>query len=136
MPRKAPDRVQEHRLTFGTLERQELLQAKTELLELERRRQNLAAMEKLALPLAIAGTGMVGVFVIANTWQKINDLIPSFDGVLDAVSNVIHGDQETKEAILRDAQEQAAQGGKPLSFWQKARNRFAFDAFRFGGGVY
>ena len=93
-------------------------------------------MEKLALPLAIAGTGMVGVFVIANTWQKINDLIPSFDGVLDAVSNVIHGDQETKEAILRDAQEQAAQGGKPLSFWQKARNRFAFDAFRFGGGVY
>jgi len=136
LPRKAPDRVQEHRLTFGTLERQELLQAKTELLELERRRQNLAAMEKLALPLAIAGTGMVGVFVIANTWQKINDLIPSFDGVLDAVSNVIHGDQETKEAILRDAQEQAAQGGKPLSFWQKARNRFAFDAFRFGGGVY
>ena len=136
MPRKAPDRVQEHRLTFGTLERQELLQAKTELLELERRRQNLAAMEKLALPLAIAGTGAVAVFVIANTWQKVNDLIPSFDPMLDALSNVIHGDQETKEAILRDAQEQAAQGGKPLSFWQRARNRFAFDAFRFGGGVY
>lgn len=136
LPRKAPDSVQEMRHTFGTLERQELMQAKTELFALERRRQNLAAMEKLALPLAIAGTGMVGVFVISNTWQKINDLIPSFDGVLDGLSNVIHGDQETKEAILRDAQEQAAQDGKPLTFWQKARNRFAFDAFRFGGGVF
>ena len=96
----------------------------------------MQALENLALPVSVAAVGLVGVFVVANTWQKVNELIPSFDGVLNGVSNVIHGDQATKEAIVRDATEQAAQDGRPLTFWQKARNRFAFDAFRFGGGVY
>lgn len=132
MPRKAPGQVIETRITLGTYERDKV----EELRRLIRRRQNIDAATAAAMPVALVAVGLTGVFVIANTWQKVSDLIPEFDGVLDGLSNVIHGDQATKEAILRDATEQAAQDGKPLSFWQKARNRFAFDAFRFGGGVY
>ena len=132
MPRKAPNQVIETRFTLGTYERDKV----EELRRLVRRKQNIDAATAAVMPLSILAVGLTGVFVVTNTWQKINDLIPTWDGVLDGVSNVIHGDTATKEAILRDATEQAAQDGKPLSFWQKARNRFAFDAFRFGGGVY
>lgn len=132
MPRKAPNQVVEQRITLGTYERNEV----EKLRRLARRKQNIDAATAAVMPLSLLVVGLTGVFVVTNTWQKVNDLIPTWDGVLDGVSNVIHGDQATKEAILRDATEQAAQDGKPLSFWQKARNRFAFDAFRFGGGVY
>ena len=132
MPRRAPSTVVEQRVTLGTYERAQLDQIKT----LAKRRQNIDAATAAIMPVALVAVGLTGVFVVTNTWQKVSDLIPSFDGVLDGVSNVVFGDTETKEAILRDAQQQAAQDGKPLTFWQKARNRFAFDAFRFGGGVY
>ena len=132
MPRRAPQTVVEQRVTLGTYERAQLDQIKT----LAKRRQNIDAATAAAMPVALVVVGLTGVFVVTNTWQKVSDLIPSFDGVLDGLSNVIHGDTATKEAILRDAEEQAQQDGKPLTFWQKARNRFAFDAFRFGGGVY
>ena len=132
MPRRAPSTVVEQRVTLGTYERAQLDQIKT----LAKRRQNIDAATAAIMPVALVAVGLTGVFVVTNTWQKVSDLIPSWDGVLDGVSNVVFGDTETKEAILRDSQEQAAQDGKPLTFWQKARNRFAFDAFRFGGGVY
>ena len=132
MPRRAPSTVVEQRVTLGTYERAQLDQIKT----LAKRRQNIDAATAAIMPVALVAVGLTGVFVVTNTWQKVSDLIPSWDGVLDGVSNVVFGDTETKEAILRDAQQQAAQDGKPLTFWQKARNRFAFDAFRFGGGVY
>lgn len=132
MPRRAPSTVVEQRVTLGTYERAQLDQIRT----LAKRRQNIDAATAAIMPVALVAVGLTGVFVVTNTWQKVSDLIPSWDGVLDGVSNVVFGDTETKEAILRDAQEQAAQDGKPLTFWQKARNRFAFDAFRFGGGVY
>lgn len=132
MPRKAPGQVIETRITLGTYERDKV----EELRALVRRKQNIDAATAVIMPVSVLAVGLTGVFVVTNTWQKINDLIPTWDGILDGVSNVIHGDTATKEAILRDATEQAAQDGKPLSFWQKARNRFAFDAFRFGGGVY
>jgi len=132
VPRRAPSTVVEQRVTLGTYERAQLDQIKT----LAKRRQNIDAATAAIMPVALVAVGLTGVFVVTNTWQKVSDLIPSFDGVLDGVSNVVFGDTETKEAILRDAQQQAAQDGKPLTFWQKARNRFAFDAFRFGGGVY
>ncbi len=136
MPRKAPTQITEQRIALGTFERQLLTETKQDAISLVKRRQNFELAEKMALPLTIGVVGIAGIFVISNTWQKVNDLIPSFDGVLDGLSNVIHGDEATKEAIVKDATEKAAQDGKPLSFWQKARNRFAFDAFRFGGGVY
>jgi len=132
VPRRAPSTVVEQRVTLGTYERAQLDQIRT----LAKRRQNIDAATAAIMPVALVAVGLTGVFVVTNTWQKVSDLIPSFDGVLDGVSNVVFGDTETKEAILRDAQQQAAQDGKPLTFWQKARNRFAFDAFRFGGGVY
>lgn len=136
VPRKAPDTVREHRLTFGTLERQELLQAKTELLALERRRQNLQAAEAMAVPVAVTVTGLAGVFLVMKTWENLNDKIPSFDGALNGITEMLLGTPAKEEAILRDATEQAAQDGKPLSFFQRVRNRFAFDAFRGGGGVF
>lgn len=136
MPRKAPDTVREHRLTFGTLERQELLQAKAEFLALEKRRQNLQVAEKMALPIALTTTGLVGVFTVMKTWERISDIIPSFDGALNGITEVLLGTPAKEEAILRDATEQAAQDGRPLSFLQRVRNRFAFDAFRGGGGVF
>ena len=119
-------------MTLGTYERAQLEQIRT----LAKRRQNIDAATAAAMPVALVVVGLTGVFVVTNTWQKVSDLIPTWDGFLDGVSNVVYGDTETKEAILRDAEQQAAQDGKPLTFWQKARNRFAFDAFRFGGGVY
>lgn len=132
VPRRAPQTVVEQRVTLGTYERAQLDGIRT----LVKRQQNIDAATAAAMPVALVAVGLTGVFVVANTWQKVNDLIPSFDGFLNGLSNVIHGDEETKQAIIRDAEEQAQQDGKPLTFWQKARNRFAFDAFRFGGGVY
>lgn len=84
------------------------------------------------MPLAVLGAGLAGVFIVSNTWQKVNDLIPSFDGALDGISNAILGDQATKEAILREADKQAEQAGKPLTLRQKMWNRFALQGF---GGI-
>lgn len=132
MPRKAPDAVAEQRHTLGNFERAQLGQ----LIALKRRQQTIDAVAAGAVPLVLVGGGLTAVIIATRTWSKINDLLPDFGGIIDGAAAVIHGDQALKEAILRDANEKAAQGGKPLSFYQKVRNRFAFDAFRFGGGVY
>jgi len=136
LPRKSPDKVQEHRITFGTLERQQLIAAKGEFIALERRRQNMEFGEKMLMPVALLGSTVFAVFTISNTWQLISDLIPDWPDPLDAISRVMQGDQAHKEAILQEAAQQAEQDGKPLSFWQKVRNRFAIDSIVGGGSVY
>ena len=128
IPRKAPDRVQEQRHTLGQFERAQLGQA----LQLAKRQQTIDAVEKAIVPLTVAALAFGGVMVVSNTWQKVTGLVPSFDGVLDGVSNAILGDQATKEAVLREANKQAEQDGKPLSFTQKAWNRFAITGFTSG----
>jgi hypothetical protein len=132
MPRRAPGQVVEQRHTLGTFERAQLGQ----MIQLKKRQQVIDGVAAGAVPLVVVAGGLTAVFMATQTWQKVRDLVPDFGGILDGASTIIHGDQATKEAILRDANQQAEQDGKPLSFWQKARNRFAFDAFRFGGGVY
>jgi len=73
--------------------------------------------------------------VVNNTWQKVNDLVPTFDGILDGVSKTVFGDTEYKEQVLREASEQAARDGQPLPLWRKALHRFGTIGFG-GGGVY
>ena len=125
LPRRAPDQVQEQRHTLGTFERAQIAQA----LQLAQRQQTIDAVEKAAIPIAVAALAFGGVMVISNTWQKVTGLVPSFDGMLDGVSNTILGSVETKEAILREANEQAAKDGQPLPLWRKAMHRFGMYGF-------
>ena len=86
--------------------------------------------------MVVAGAALGGVFVISTTWQKVNDLIPSFDGFLDGASQVFFGDTAFKEQVLREAAEEAANDGEPLPLWRKALHRFGVMPKFGGGGVY
>jgi len=132
IPRKAPDRVQEQRHTLGQFERAQLGQA----LQLAKRQQTIDAVQSSVIPLTIAAITFGGVMVVNNTWQKVNDLVPTFDGILDGVSKTVFGDTEHKEQVLREASEQAKRDGEPLPLWRKALHRFGVGFGLGGGGVY
>lgn len=125
MPRRAPDRVQEQRHTLGTFERAQVAQA----LQLAQRQQVIDGVTQAVVPITVAAVAFGGVMVMSNTWQKVSNLIPTFDGMLDGISNTILGDKATKEAVLREAKKQAENDGQPLSFTQKVWNRFAVSGF-------
>ena len=132
IPRKAPNTVVEQRVTLGQFERAQLGQA----LQLAKRQQVINGVTASMVPLTVAAMGLGGVIFVTNVWQKVNDLIPDFDGMLDGVSNTIFGNSATKEAILREAAEEAARDGEPLPLWRKALHRFGVMPKFGGGGVY
>tara|TARA_Y100000004_G_C8879760_1_gene397079 strand:+ start:639 stop:1046 length:408 start_codon:yes stop_codon:yes gene_type:complete len=132
IPRKAPNTVVEQRVTLGQFERAQLGQA----LQLAKRQQVIEGVTASMIPLTVAAIGFGGVIVATKAWEKINGLIPTFDGVLDGVSNTIFGSSATQEAILREAAEEAARDGEPLPLWRKALHRFGVMPKFGGGGVY
>lgn len=128
MPRKAPTQIVEQRITLGSYERAALVDA----IAAQKRQAVVNSAIKAAVPLGVAAGGIAATFVVMNTWQKVNDLIPSFDGVLEGITNVMLGDDGKKEAILREAAMEAEQEGQPLTFTQKVLNRFAVSGL---GGI-
>lgn len=132
IPRKAPNTVVEQRHTLGQFERAQIAQ----VVQLAKRQQTINAVQGSIVPMVVAGAALGGVFVISTTWQKVNDLIPSFDGFLDGASQVFFGDTAFKEQVLREAAEEAANDGEPLPLWRKALHRFGVMPKFGGGGVY
>ena len=128
MPRKAPTQIVEQRITLGSYERAALVDA----IAAQKRQAVGELAVKAVVPITVAAGGIAATFIVMNTWQKVNDLIPSFDGFLEGVTNVMLGDQAKKEAILREAELEAEQDGKPLTFTQKVWNRFAVNGL---GGI-
>tara|TARA_Y100000004_G_scaffold55963_1_gene62292 strand:- start:843 stop:1172 length:330 start_codon:yes stop_codon:yes gene_type:complete len=105
-------------------------------LQLAKRQQVINGVTASMVPISVAAIGLGGVIFVGNVWQKVSGLIPSFDGMLDGISNTIWGNDATKEAILREAAEEAARDGEPLPLWRKALHRFGIMTKFGGGGVY
>lgn len=81
MPRKAPTKVIEHRVTFGDFERKEF----KETLDIYDKRSRLNTHIKTAGVVGAVGLGCatawIGFQIVERIWGKLDDIIPSLDEI-------------------------------------------------------
>tara|TARA_R110000751_G_scaffold185900_1_gene292361 strand:+ start:475 stop:900 length:426 start_codon:yes stop_codon:yes gene_type:complete len=114
MPRRAPDQVQEHRITFGTFERQFVTETKNDI----EKGVKVAAISAVAVPVAaVTGFGLLGYGIYKGALM-IGKGLNEFQLM----------DWSLGEGLPTAAERKAGREGWSLI------QKFQFDLYAFSGG--